>query len=124
MFDSKNEMVKCPCCGMWDRQIIEFRDGAPFPSYIAECCVCGYIITESEWESLSEGDWVRHPDHGTGVVVSVSGMMGGTIDSPRLDVGVLVHGWDYSGALYDNNSDIDVLEVVNAPENVSQQGSK
>jgi hypothetical protein len=50
------ETIKCPKCGVVQQAQVVFEKWMPFPAYVHECAVCGYTITESEWERVEEGE--------------------------------------------------------------------
>lgn len=46
------DTIICPDCGWLQDAQVQFRPRDPHPTYIHECDPCGYIITESEWQSV------------------------------------------------------------------------
>ena len=45
------EQICCPHCGLVQYAQVERRPDEVFPRYVHQCA-CGYIITESDWETL------------------------------------------------------------------------
>jgi len=45
--------IRCPLCQRIQPAQVVLYDGDPYPTYIHEC-ECGYIITESEWDEVSD----------------------------------------------------------------------
>ena len=46
------EHIECPECQHRFDAEVEWRAGAPFPTYIAECPVCEFIIGEDDWNEV------------------------------------------------------------------------
>lgn len=49
--ETHKEIIKCPNCGHIREATAEMTK--PFATYIHTCVKCGYVITESEWEKVS-----------------------------------------------------------------------
>ena len=49
----KETKIECPKCGYVQMAFVDHTT-VPFSSYVHECCECGYIITESEWNEIKE----------------------------------------------------------------------
>ena len=50
------EYIECPRCQHRFDAEVEWREGAPFPVYIAECPECDFIIGEDDWEVVKENE--------------------------------------------------------------------
>lgn len=53
------ETIYCPNCGSENVNVpIVWREGDPWPSFVHDCDVCKYTISESEWneKGLEKGD--------------------------------------------------------------------
>ena len=48
----KSDRIRCPKCKTIQGAVITFEDWMPFPCYVHNCTDCGYIIMESEWDSI------------------------------------------------------------------------
>lgn len=46
-------IIRCPECGYVQAALVEWLDGAPWPSFGHTCQHCGYEILESEWEEIT-----------------------------------------------------------------------
>ena len=46
------ERIECPICEHQFNTEVEWREIDPWPTYVAECPRCDYIITESEWNCI------------------------------------------------------------------------
>jgi cytochrome c-type biogenesis protein CcmH/NrfF len=44
--------IKCPACGAVNYAEVETGAILGFDTYVHECIVCGYVITESHWEEV------------------------------------------------------------------------
>jgi uncharacterized Zn finger protein len=49
--ESHVETIRCPSCGSTETATVEHL--WPFDSYVHDC-KCGYVITESEWNSVDK----------------------------------------------------------------------
>lgn len=49
----KEVKIKCPECESIEDAIEDYTT-IPFATYIHECKNCGYIIIESEWETIND----------------------------------------------------------------------
>lgn len=47
-----HDIIICPDCGYLQDAPVTFEEGDPWPSYLKVCDRCGYIIIESEWQSV------------------------------------------------------------------------
>ena len=43
------QMIKCPLCGKVQEATVDTTT-APFNTYVHECEVCEFVITESDWQ--------------------------------------------------------------------------
>lgn len=50
----RTDTIVCPDCGWLQDAPIEFRNRDPYPTYFKECERCGYLILESEWQSVRD----------------------------------------------------------------------
>lgn len=48
-----HETIRCPKCGEIEKATVEHQPSDPWPIYVHKC-ICGYIITESEWEKVKD----------------------------------------------------------------------
>lgn len=48
--------ITCPNCGKICNAEVESNDDFPFNSYFHDCENCGFVITESEWDEIEEGE--------------------------------------------------------------------
>jgi rubredoxin len=45
--------IKCPACGAVNYDVeVAYGPVLGFDTYVHECIVCGYVITESHWEEV------------------------------------------------------------------------
>jgi len=47
------DVIECPECGCVQEAWIEFPSDLPHAVYVHHCGKCGYIIMESEWNSVT-----------------------------------------------------------------------
>ncbi|KKL58317.1 hypothetical protein LCGC14_2226560 [marine sediment metagenome] len=46
------EHIECPYCEHRFDADVEWQDGEPFPTYVAECPACTFIIGEDDWNRI------------------------------------------------------------------------
>jgi len=49
----KSVHIRCPECDNVFPAMAYFNKGDPFPTYVATCPICEYMILDSEWEEVS-----------------------------------------------------------------------
>lgn len=47
------QLITCPVCDTVQKAAVVFDSSKPFPIYAHECVVCGYWVTESEWNEVA-----------------------------------------------------------------------
>lgn len=50
--ERETEKIICPNCGAVQLAEVVLYEGAPFWTYVHHCENCGYVILESEWETV------------------------------------------------------------------------
>lgn len=48
------DLIVCPRCALLQEADVTYEPADPWPTYVKECDRCGYIILESEWDSVRE----------------------------------------------------------------------
>lgn len=46
------DLIDCPDSGLLQDANVTYEPGDPWPRYIHVCTRCGYIIIESQWQSV------------------------------------------------------------------------
>lgn len=55
----RTDLIVCPSCDHEQEAHVTYTDGDPFVTFIHTCEKCGYIIMESEWETVDRGEVQR-----------------------------------------------------------------
>lgn len=55
----RTDVIRCPRCETVQYADVEKTPYAPRPAFVSGCVKCEYVITESEWNEVSETDKLR-----------------------------------------------------------------